>query len=847
MKCRHVVVVAAAVTLGAGVAWLPGLPAFASGASTYTYTTTGDFAGPDTTVLNLATSGDELKLTPSYTFPFVWMPASNRGTIIKIDATAGAIVGEYRSAPLGMGQDPSRTTVDKNGNVWATNRQEASGGMGSVVHIGLAEAGQCTDRNGNGVIDTSHGLGDIKAWTNAGGADTTGGVNTAEDECVIGYVRTHGTNARTVAVAADNTVWVGGYGSWSFDQIGQDHQIVAGSTFSSPLPAYGGFVDAHGILWSSAGPGTSGVLRYDTTTHAILGVVPVPVPYGLGLDPYGNVWASTYGDSALVYKISSAGAIVGTYPVPDAYNRGVTFTSDGDAWIVNTGSGYVTRLSNAGALKAHIYVGSTPTGVSVDANGKVWVSVYGQSLARRIDPATNGVDLTVDLGAGAYPYTYGDMTGSVLVGGPTSGSWTKIIDGGLDGQHWSSIDWTAEDCGGGVNVTAAASTDAISWGPGMAVTNSGELGLSGRYLKVTVELTRSSGTDPTPVVFDLSVTTNQPPTADAGLDQAVSEGTLVSLDGSASSDPDSDALSYAWTLKPDYTGPAVTLSDPNVVSPTFATTDNGFYAFVLEVSDGHGGTASDGVQVSVSNLDPVITGFTTPDAPVAIGAPVGLSATFTDAGTADTHTAQFSVGGTDEFGLVTETNGSGSASASLNGLDVGVYTATVTITDDDTGTATASAAIPVVIYDPSAGFVTGGGWITSPAGAYSPDATLAGKATFGFVSKYQKGATVPTGATEFVFHAAGMTFSSTSYDWLVVSGTRAQYKGTGVVTGTGTYDGTYKFILTALDGGTSPDLFRMKILHDDDVLYDNQMSAPDGATPATALSGGSIVIHVAKK
>ncbi len=39
----------------------------------------------------------------------------------------------------------------------------------------------------------------------------------------------------------------------------------------------------------------------------------------------------------------------------------------------------------------------------------------------------------------------------------------------------------------------------------------------------------------------------------------------------------------------------------------------------------------------------------------------------------------------------------------------------------------------VVIYDPSAGFVTGGGWINSPAGAAVWDATLTGKANFGFV------------------------------------------------------------------------------------------------------------------
>lgn len=76
----------------------------------------------------------------------------------------------------------------------------------------------------------------------------------------------------------------------------------------------------------------------------------------------------------------------------------------------------------------------------------------------------------------------------------------------------------------------------------------------------------------------------------------------------------------------------------------------------------------------------------------------------------------------------------------------------------------------VVIYDPSAGWVTGGGWINSPAGAYTPMPLLTGKANFGFVSKYQNGASMPTGNTEFHFKAGNLKFQSTSYEWMVISG-----------------------------------------------------------------------------
>ena len=151
----------------------------------------------------------------------------------------------------------------------------------------------------------------------------------------------------------------------------------------------------------------------------------------------------------------------------------------------------------------------------------------------------------------------------------------------------------------------------------------------------------------------------------------------------------------------------------------------------------------------------------------------------------------------------------------------------------------------VVVYDPNGSFVTGGGWIQSVAGAYPADPGLVGKATFGFVSKYKKGMTVPTGETEFQFQVANLHFNSQSYDWLVVAGARAQFKGTGVINGSGNYG----FLLTAVDGqvsgGGGADKFRIKIWDrpTGQVVYDNQMGVSDDVDPDTTIGGGSIVIH----
>jgi hypothetical protein len=180
---------------------------------------------------------------------------------------------------------------------------------------------------------------------------------------------------------------------------------------------------------------------------------------------------------------------------------------------------------------------------------------------------------------------------------------------------------------------------------------------------------------------------------------------------------------------------------------------------------------------------------------------------------------------------------------SYNAADV----KTLCVYGTDAANNTGYECVLLAVYDPSQGFITGGGWIMSPAGAYVANPSLTGKANFGFVSKYPRGATVPTGNTEFQFQTAGLNFNSTVYDWLVVSGAMGQYKGSGTINGSGDYG----FILSAVDGqvtgGGGTDKFRIKIWNKSTgvVIYDNQVSGDttDTAPPTTGLGGGSIVIH----
>lgn len=223
------------------------------------------------------------------------------------------------------------------------------------------------------------------------------------------------------------------------------------------------------------------------------------------------------------------------------------------------------------------------------------------------------------------------------------------------------------------------------------------------------------------------------------------------------------------------------------------------------------------------------------------GAPVALSADLTDPDPGDVHTCAIDWEGATSDGVVAEADGSGTCTGNYVYPAPGVYTIQVTVADPLGESAVDS--VMIVVYDPAGGFVTGGGWVIAAPGSYPANAAATGKATFGFVAKYKKGAQVPTGNTEFQFHAVGMNFHSADYQWLVVAGRRAQYRGTGTVNGAG----SYQFLLTAIDGngpgGDGVDRFRMKVWGDAGVVFDNQQGAADGDDPVTALSGGNIVIH----
>jgi len=350
------------------------------------------------------------------------------------------------------------------------------------------------------------------------------------------------------------------------------------------------------------------------------------------------------------------------------------------------------------------------------------------------------------------------------------------------------------------------------------------------------------------------------PVLTAPASASAAEGSLLTVDVEAT-DPDGDAVS---SLSADLAGlpsgndgafsasglGSATATGQMTWTPTLA--DAGGYLVGFAATAG-GLAASAATAITVSNVNhaPIVSiDGPAPGSVYPVGTAIDFTGSFTD-DPGDTHTAQWAFDGATQAGTVDE--GAGTVTGSHTFTTAGVYRITLTVTDNYGATGTASMIgefdALVVVYDPDAGFVTGGGWIDSPAGAYLAEPDLAGRAGFGFVSKYKKGANVPTGQTEFHFRVADLSFSSDTYEWLVVAGARAQYKGAGTINNAGAYG----FILTATDGdlaGGDVDRFRIKIWDlnaGDAIVYDNQMGAVDDADPATALGGGSIVIHTGGK
>jgi hypothetical protein len=337
--------------------------------------------------------------------------------------------------------------------------------------------------------------------------------------------------------------------------------------------------------------------------------------------------------------------------------------------------------------------------------------------------------------------------------------------------------------------------------------------------------------------------------------------TDVQISGASSADTATVNFYYPSTIDPAtevaltlvyYNGSGwIQVLSSGGTAPVKNTTDNldgtisgGRFTVVFSSTSTPTITQLQGTVFGAANVAPAIALVNTPSSPTPIQTAVPITINYSTAGNPNTHQVTMNWGDGSSTALTPTV--SGIVNSSHVYTAAGVYTIVVTLNDGVHSPVQATSQY-VVVYDPNGGFVTGGGWINSPVGAYTPNPSLTGKATFGFVSKYQKGASVPSGQTQFQFQMANFNFQSTAYQWLVISAAKAQYKGTGTINGAS----GYTFILTATDGelkgGGGLDKLRIHITNTTTgaTVYDNVAGGPDDINNSNpqAIGGGSIVIH----
>ncbi|HEY9175686.1 MAG TPA: two-component regulator propeller domain-containing protein, partial [Verrucomicrobiae bacterium] len=389
----------------------------------------------------------EIKPTAQTTpLPFVNAACSGRGTVARIGvvpnsvrtdpSTWSKIVGEYYTTPSSDGPgNPSRTTVDRYGNVWVGNREVGAGGYGSVTKIGVVIGGircnqdqsvnpvgdylkpdpalpggfiynTCVDRDRDGLIRTSRGLDHRLAWNDPALPPGDG------DEAVIYYVRTTPTCVRSLAVDKDNNLWVGSrYDGWQELIDGATGAPITGQKFLYGHGGYGAVFDPYGVLWSSGYAGQSGndadglLWRPPGNAANVLpgtagGTLPgTKLAYGIGIDPVtADVWLGDWDFGGLLQvKQSGCTNRFAFGPVPDSNpalteTKGIVVDGSGNVWVAHakyesTPLGKsVYRISSTGQYLGRVQlqhptlfpnpspgvVGKSPHGLCIDSQQRVW-------------------------------------------------------------------------------------------------------------------------------------------------------------------------------------------------------------------------------------------------------------------------------------------------------------------------------------------------------------------------------------------------------------------------------------------------------------------------------------------
>jgi Secretion system C-terminal sorting domain len=507
--------------------------------------------------------------------------------------------------------------------------------------------------------------------------------------------------------------------------------------------------------------------------------------------------------TSLAYSLSGATIGTGSSLAGKAFNKGVTTVT----WTATDGVTAAVTCSFTVTVKDNQQpVISCPAAVNADRNANAGVCTYTAVLTEFDATATNNcavTSLTYTL-TGATTGTGTTLAGKVFNKGVTTITWTATD--GVTAAVTCSFTVTVKDNQQPV-ITALTVNPTCLWPPNHKMTD----------ITVIPVITDNCGGTLTWAIT--SVTSNEP----------------VNGTGDGNTGPDWIFSGHSLQLRAEREG----------------TGTGRIYTITVTATDAAGNTSAKTVTVCVAhNIASPGNGNA-----FKVGSTVNFSGTFWDiAGKA--HTAKWSIDGTLINGTVVETAGTknGNVTGSYKFTAPGIYKLKMNITDQNGVTSYANTngdveAI-VVVYDPNGGYTYGSGSFVSSPGAMPSNSSFTGRVNYGFQSNYYKGAANPKGETQFDFRAGDLEFNALNFDYLVVNGAKAQFKGLGKMTTGLVEQSGIAFILTAIDGqlagGGGVDKIRMKIYNKGtgQVYYDNQPGASDANDPVTPVDNGSSIAIV---
>jgi PKD repeat protein len=416
----------------------------------------------------------------------------------------------------------------------------------------------------------------------------------------------------------------------------------------------------------------------------------------------GNTTPASLADLAAGLSASHTYARAGTFTV-------TATVTDKDGGV---GSGQLTLTVNAAPLVVGTggpYTGTEGTAVTFDGSGSsdpdgdpvtlTWNFGDGSATATGTSPshtyAQNGsytVTLTVSDGNGstnsatttatisnALPVVNAGADAAIDEGQSFSLSASFTDKGAADNPWGYTVNWGD----GSGNATGSLATQA-------AITGTHTYNTPGSY-NVTVTVTDKDGGGSN----DVAVVTVRAvkPTARPGTSYSGTEGTAIAFDGSASSDPNGDALTYSWNWGDNTTA-------GTGATPSHTYVQNGNYTVTLTVNDGNGHTGTATAPVTVTNANPVVNPLA--NAAIDEGQSFTLNGSFADKGTADNPWGYTIVWGD----ASANTTGSVSTQTAITGSHTyntpGTYTVTLTVKDKDNGSGSASLTLTVRAVKPAA-------------------------------------------------------------------------------------------------------------------------------------------------